>query len=314
MGIRGRSYLALVVAAVLWGSLYPAAKPAVAAVGGIQVSLCRAALACLTLSALLWLRGDGALLWRHLRDRWRGILALGLLSFSGSSILAMLATGLLPASVNGLLNNTHPLWIALGTAAFFAPRRPWLLVGGSVLALAGVGLVFWPGPGASVGVGPLSLLGVAVSLGGSGVIALSTVVGRRVMPGADPLAISALASGMGLPPLLALSFAFGGLGPLVQAAEPIKLLLVYLGVGCTAVNFTLWYFGLKHLPAAQASAFQYLIPPVGVVLSALWLGEPITAGLVGGGALILTGLVATQSAISSRRPLPDPAPMPAGPR
>ena len=69
-----------------------------------------------------------------------------------------------------------------------------------------------------------------------------------------------------------------------------------LGIGCTATNFALWYYGLKHLSAAGASAFQYLIPPIGVALAATFLGEPITATLLVGTACILLGLAATQLA------------------
>ena len=42
------SYVAVIVASFLWGSLYPAGKPAVAAVGPMQVAFCRVALAFLT--------------------------------------------------------------------------------------------------------------------------------------------------------------------------------------------------------------------------------------------------------------------------
>jgi drug/metabolite transporter (DMT)-like permease len=296
-----RSYVAVVLASFLWGSLYPAGKPAVAAVGPMQVAFCRVALAFLTLSLVVVLRGDAPRRLAQLRGRWWGILALSVVSFSVSSVIGMFALGLLPASINGLLNNTHPLWVAIGTAAFLTPRRPAMLVGGSVLALVGVGLVLFPDLSISVLGGPNTLnpLGVALSLIGSLVIAASTVVGRQVMRKGDPIAISALASGAAVPPLVALVQADGGFAPIVATSLTIKLLLLYLGVGCTALNFTLWFFGLQRLPAAQASAFQFLIPPISVALSSIALGEVITLGVIVGGGLILCGLVATQAAGSN---------------
>lgn len=293
-----RVYVALVVAAVLWGSLYPAAKPAVAVVGPMAVTLCRAFLACATLGTIaLWRRGP-TFIEKQARRNWRGVLAIGGLSFAGSSVLAMLALTLLPASANGLLNNTHPLWVAIGTAILYPPRRPAVLVAGSIVALVGIALVFFPDRSFSgvAGANALDPLGVALSLAGSVVIATSTVVGRRVMPGSDPITISALASGAALLPLLVLVLANGGLGPLLAAPAPIALLILYLGIGCTALNFTLWFYGLQHLSAARASSFQYLIPPLGVVFSALFLHEAIGLGLVVGGALILIGLALTQIA------------------
>jgi drug/metabolite transporter (DMT)-like permease len=292
-------YFALIVASLLWASLYTAAKPAVAATGPFQVALCRVALACLCLGALVLARGGTRALARTWQAHWRGILLLGLLNFVLSQLLTLNATNYLPASVNGVLNNTHPLWVAIGTTLLFTPQRPWLLVGGSVIALLGVTLVFLPGLDQSAsGVTPL---GVLLSLAGSAVIATCTVIGRRIMPGSDPLAVSALASGTAVVPMALLSLTSGGISPILTAPLDIKLLLAYLGVGCTAINFALWYYGLKHMAAAPASAFQYLIPPMSVVLATVFLGEPITAFLLIGTLCILVGLAATQVATTTVR-------------
>jgi drug/metabolite transporter (DMT)-like permease len=292
-------YAALIGASVLWASLYTAAKPAVGVTGPMQVSLCRVCVAFLVLTPLVLARGGTSPFKRALRERWLAIIVLGLLNFGTSQILALTALKFLPASVNGVLNNTHPVWVAIGTAVLFPNRRPLSLIAGSGVALAGVAVVSLPDVLSETQA--VSPIGVALSLAGSGVIAMGTVVGRRVMPGNDPMAVSALASCAAILPLFLLSLANGGLAPIFNAALDIKLLLLYLGVGCTAMNFVLWYYGLKHLNAAAASAFQYLIPPIGVVLAATFLGEPITPALVVGTALILAGLGATQLA-SARAP------------
>ena len=160
----------------------------------------------------------------------------------------------------------------------------------------------------------VSTLGVALSLAGSGVIAIGTVIGRRVMHGSDPMTISALAAGAAIVPVLLVTLMGGGLAPIFEAPVSIKLLLVYLGVGCTAINFALWYYGLKHLPAAAASAFQYLIPPIGVALAAVFLQESVSVSLFVGTVCILVGLAASQLASTSvslglRRPPQREAPL-----
>lgn len=293
-----RSYLAAIAASILWGSLYPAGKPAIAIVGPLQVAFCRAFLAWLTLSLLVVFRGGSPSLLRPLRRRWFGVLGLAATSFFGSSLLAMLALGLLPASVIGLLNNTSPLWLAIGAACFAPPRRPLALVAGSGAAFAGVGLIFFPEilRGSLNVPASLNPLGVLLAVSGSWVIAASTLIGRRVMLGGDPIAISALASGAAVPLLGILVLAHGGFSPILAAPLTVKLLLLYVGVGCTALNFTLWFYALQRLPAAQAAPFQYLIPPISVLLSTLTLGEPLSASLVVGGALIVLGLIVTQGA------------------
>lgn len=297
-----RVTLALVVASLLWGSLYPAAKPALAATGPMQVTFCRVVLAFVALGSLIMLRGGPGLLVQQLRAHWRAVLVLGIFNFAVSQVLAMSAQTMLPASVNGLLNNTSPLWVAIGSAMFYPPRRPGLLVCGSALALIGVGLVFLPDLmfGATAGAA-LSPLAIALSLAGSGVIAIGTGLGRRVMQGGDPLAITTLALGAAILPITALTLFNGGFDSILTAPGDLQLLLLYLGIGCTAVNFALWYYGLKHTSAAAASAFQYMIPPTSVALAALFLREPISPLLGLGTLCILTGLVVTQIASATRR-------------
>ncbi len=300
---RWRVTLALVVASLLWGSLYPAAKPALAATGPMQVTFCRVALAFVSLALLTSLRSGGvSLLGQQLRKHWRAVLILGVFNFAVSQVLAMSAQSLLPASVNGLLNNTHPLWVAIASVLLYPPRRPGLLVGGSAVALVGVGLVFLPDLvwGAAAGAA-LSPLGIVLSLAGSAVIAIGTGVGRRVMQGGDALAITTLALGAAILPLTVLTLANGGFAPIFNAPVEVQLLLLYLGIGCTAVNFALWYYGLKYTSAAAASAYQYMIPPTSVVLAAVFLHEPITLALIFGTVCILIGLIATQVASTTRR-------------
>jgi drug/metabolite transporter (DMT)-like permease len=308
-GTPWRVYLALITAALLWAALYPAAKPAVAASGPMQVTFCRLALAFVSLAVINLVRGGLQPILQHLRRQWRAVLVLGLGNFAVSQILAMLALVYLPASVNGLLNNTHPLWVAMGTALFFQPRRPGLLVLGSGIALLGVALVFLPSLpfGDSGPSQPLSGLGIALSLAGSVVIATGTAIGRRIMPGSSPLILTMLASGVAVVPISLLVVLNGGFGPIVDAQPDTKLLLLFLGTGCTAINYVLWYYGLKHLNAAAASAFQYVIPPMSVVLAAVFLGEPLSTALVVGGVLIVLGLVSTQVATAGRSTANAPA-------
>jgi drug/metabolite transporter (DMT)-like permease len=181
----------------------------------------------------------------------------------------------------------------------YSARRPGVLIGGSLIALLGVVAIFVPDMLQSSSVQTISPIGVVLSLAGSGVIALGTVLGRRIMPGNDPMAVTALGCAAAILPVLGLTLANGGLQPSFEADAQIKALLIYVGVGCTAINFALWYYGLKHMSAAGASAFQYLIPPIGVALAAIFLGEPVTISLLLGTLCILVGLAATQRAVYS---------------
>jgi drug/metabolite transporter (DMT)-like permease len=263
----------------------------------MQVTFCRVLLAFVSLAGLILIRSGPRPLLQQLRANWRAVLVLGLFNFTVSQILAMSAQSLLPASVNGLLNNTHPLFVAIATALFYPPRRPGLLVGGSAVALLGVGLVLLPdlvfGAGRAAALSPL---GIILSLAGSAVIAIGTGVGRRAMQGGDPLSITTLALGAAILPTTVLTLANGGFESILNAPTDVQRQLLYLGIGCTAVNFALWYYALKHTSAASASAFQYMIPPTSVALAAIFLHEPISLALGFGTLFILIGLLATQRA------------------
>jgi drug/metabolite transporter (DMT)-like permease len=126
------------------------------------------------------------------------------------------------------------------------------------------------------------------------------VLTRAVMKQGDPIAITGLASALGIPFVGALVAFNGGFDPIFAASGLVLLLLLHVGIGCTALNFSLWFYGLQRLTAAQASPFQYLIPPVGVLFSSVALHEPLTAGLLAGGGFVLAGLLATQVATSER--------------
>jgi drug/metabolite transporter (DMT)-like permease len=78
--------------------------------------------------------------------------------------------------------------------------------------------------------------------------------------------------------------------------------VVYLGVFPTAIAFSTYAFALSSMTAGNLSVTTYLVPPITVVLSALFLAEapPLLAYV--GGALCLAGV-----ALARRRPTPAPA-------
>jgi drug/metabolite transporter (DMT)-like permease len=218
----------------------------------------------------------------------------------------MVAQQLLPAAVNGLLNNLSPLWLALYATVAGRARNAPLLLAGSGLAVVGVALVLLGDvsaagqQAASAAPGLTGLpglaLGAALSVGGSILIAFSTLVARRVLVGRDPFATTAVAAGWATIPLLALvALGIGGSLPAFATASPAtKGLLLWLGAGSTAFNFSLWYFALAHLPVTRIAPLQYLIPPLSVALAILLLGEPAGLGLVAGTGAIVGGILLAQ--------------------
>ncbi|MFJ7246918.1 EamA family transporter [Kitasatospora sp. NPDC098652] len=68
--------------------------------------------------------------------------------------------------------------------------------------------------------------------------------------------------------------------------------LLFLGTVPTLLAYR-WYFsGLTAVPGTTASVLVLLEPATAAVIGVLFLGEPVTAGLVAGSALLLAAIAA----------------------
>ena len=101
-------------------------------------------------------------------------------------------------------------------------------------------------------------------------------------PGADPVSVT-------------------GWGSLAHADAAAWLSLLYLAPLGTVLAFVLYYGGVQRLGAARTAAFTLLVPVVGLSSSIVVLGEPLRAGLVVGGAIVLAGLWLVQRPARPRR-------------
>jgi len=69
--------------------------------------------------------------------------------------------------------------------------------------------------------------------------------------------------------------------------------LAYLTVFGSLVGFTAYAYCLNELPATIVGTYAYVNPVVAVTLGALFLKEPLSAGVLMGGALIVAAVVIT---------------------
>ncbi len=65
--------------------------------------------------------------------------------------------------------------------------------------------------------------------------------------------------------------------------------LLVLGVGCTAGGYLAFYALIARVGSGRASVITYVAPAIAVLGGVLVLGEPLTAGIVAGLLLVLTG-------------------------
>jgi drug/metabolite transporter (DMT)-like permease len=69
------------------------------------------------------------------------------------------------------------------------------------------------------------------------------------------------------------------------------LLLLALAVICTAIGYTLWFVVIRECPVNVAALTIFAQAVFGVVIAAVWVGEPVHWGQVLGTITIVAGLV-----------------------
>lgn len=278
---RTLAVMALVGANIIWGASAVASKAVLIHVPPVTLACLRVAIALAVLFPLAVCNGE-----RPARGS-----APALLGLTGVALFCLLQNvGLRYASAasTALINGAIPVITALLAAAFLGERLGSRRVAGLVVSGLGVAAVVLFGAGATLGA---SDLGNLLPIGGAVSFAAYAVLGRRTFASGNTLAVVTGSTRYGLLFLLPgalLELATVGIGPVTMHDV---LVLLYLGAGCSASAFVLCGYGLARLDAGQGAVFGNLKPLVGVVLAAVLLGESLTPGHLGGGALVLLGVL-----------------------
>ncbi|MGN6304165.1 MAG: DMT family transporter [Mesorhizobium sp.] len=281
-----------------WGLNYVAAKISYAGFDPVFVSVMRSLLGGLCVVA--WCRWRGiALLSRD------GTLAAGIgvgLLFGVEFLFLYIGLEHTTVARNTLLVNAMPFWMLLGGHFLLGEHMTTRKVFGLVLAFAGLIVVFADKLGAYE---QSMLLGDLLSLGAGVAWAVTNILIKRskltTVP-AEKLLLYQLA-GAAAVGLLFLPFS----GPPVRVFALVPTLaLLFQAVFIVAFTYVLWFWMLGRYPASSLSSFAFLTPVFGVLCGALFLGEPLSAGIFAALVLIVAGLVIVNR--PARRQIPGEVP------
>ena len=189
------------------------------------------------------------------------------------------------AGLSAVLANTDPLFVAVLAAAFLGERLGGPQWAGLAIGLVGAAVVVWEGP-----LWPPALSSDAlVVLGGAIAWSIGTVVAARGIRGRGaPLALAGWQMTAG-GAVLVLVGAVGEGDPSTTGAREVAL-VVALAVAGSAAPLALFYLALAKAPAAEVSAWFFLVPVVAVLSAWPLLGESPSARLVVGMAGVSAGL------------------------
>src|ERR671920_204648 len=230
-----------------------------------------------------------------------GALLFGLLDVGGAFALGYYALVELHAGFGSILLALVPLATLLLAVLQGQERLRVVAVTGTLVALTGVALMSRAPLRDSLP--PLSLL---AALGSAVCIAQATVLVRRFPP-VHPVTMNAVAMTAGAAVLIAGSMLAGESVTVPQRAAT-WIALGYLVVVGSVVVFVLFLFVLRHWAASRTAYVYVVVPFVTVALSAWLDDEPVGAGLVFGGILVVTGVYVGALRPARTPPtLPEPA-------
>ena len=261
----------------LWGASFPLIRIASPALGPFGVAGLRCLLAALVLSGLLRLLRHE---WPR-RASWPGLVLLGFMTVAMPFVLYNYAALVLPAGYSAVLNATAPLFGVLATAAIGEERLTVRRLLGCALGFAGVVLLVQLGP-VSIST-PVLLAALACTLA-SACYGIGSIWMKRASQAHQPLSVAAVvhvgAAGALLVPM-------GASVPSMQPTVGIVVSIVFLGCITSGLMYWLSLRLMREISATAATSSAFMIPLFGVTWGGLFLGEPITWGMLPGCLLVL---------------------------
>jgi drug/metabolite transporter (DMT)-like permease len=274
----------LLAAATLWGGMYVVSAGTFSRIPPLTLGLLRLLVGVAVLAVALRFRLG------FRRATLRRTVAAGAI-VALTLVLQFVGTELTGGAEGALLTTTTPAFVLLFGATLERERTSpaaWL---GVAVALAGVAVVASRNA-TSAGAAPGAVLGDVLLVASAATWALFSSVGRPLVREVGAFRAILQASAVAI--VLLAPFAFVELArtPLPPLDLPALAAVAYLGIGATAVAWSLWYRGYAGAPPAVSAAAFFAQPIVGAVLGALILHEPIDGPFVVGALLIGVGILA----------------------
>jgi drug/metabolite transporter (DMT)-like permease len=175
------------------------------------------------------------------------------------------------AGLGGLIVSANPVFTAALAALFLGEALTWRKVVGLLLGIAGVAFIVWH----RMSVGTDSLNGILFTLASLASIVAGTILFKLFAPKGSLWignGIQNLAAGIALTPI---AFTFAETSEIVPSLR-LALAFAFLVLGGSILAYFLWFNLLKVCGATAASAYHFLMPPLGMLFAWLVLGEHLS--------------------------------------
>lgn len=253
---------------LLWSYAFVAGKIGVTHCPPLVLLAARFSLAGILILGATLVRGDWSL-------SWRDVLIFAVLGIANNALyLGLGYTGLqsVSAGLGGLIVSANPVFTAALAALLLGEGMTWRKASGLLLGIIGVTLIVWH----RLSVGTDSLHGIIFTLASLASIVAGTILFKLLAPRGSLWignGVQNLAAGIVLTPV-ALTFAD------IHAIDFTASLIgafAFLVLGGSILAYWLWFHLLKVCGATAASAYHFLMPPLGMLFAYLVLGEHVEA-------------------------------------
>ena len=257
--------LLIMLFCVLWSSAFAVAKVAMQDCPPLLLLTARFLLA----GAIML--GAAAVLGRPWQLGRRDLLVLAGLGIVNNALyLGLNYVGMtsVSAGLSALIVSSNPVLTALLAIPFLGERMTWRKAAGLVFGVGGVAFIVR----SRVTSGVDSAAGVALIVGAVASMVGGTILFKRLAPNGGLWignGVQSLAGGLALAPV---AFAFENVGEIVPSFRMLAA-LAYLVLLVSAIGFLLWFHLLTVSGATAASAYHFLMPPLGLLFGWLLLGE-----------------------------------------
>jgi drug/metabolite transporter (DMT)-like permease len=259
--------LAIGLFCLLWSFAFVAGKIGVTDCPPLILLTARFSLAGTLILGFFALRGEIRQL------SWREAAIFAVLGIANNALyLGLGYTGLkyISAGLGGLIVSANPIFTAALAALFLGEALTWRKVAGLLFGIAGVALIVWH----RMSIGSDSPHGILFTLASLASIVAGTILFKVFAPKGNIWignGIQNLAAGIVLTPI---AFTLADVSEIVPS---LRLLLAFgfLVFGGSILAYFIWFHLLKVCGATAASAYHFLMPPLGMAFAWLVLGEHV---------------------------------------
>jgi drug/metabolite transporter (DMT)-like permease len=252
---------------LLWSFAFVAGKIGVTDCPPLILLTARFSLAGILILGISAIRGDAWSL------SWRDVGVFALLGVANNALyLGLGYTGLqtVSAGLGGLIVSANPVFTAVLAALFLNEPLTWRKVAGLALGIIGVGFIVWH----RISAGTDSWHGILFTLASLASIVVGTILFKLLAPKGSLWignGVQNLAAGIVLLPF---AFTLSSVGDIVPSARLLGA-FAFLVLGGSILAYRLWFHLLRVCGATAASAYHFLMPPLGMLFAWMILGEHV---------------------------------------